>query len=162
MVRLRCTLRVLKRFGLELGPEAAASTTLLGDWYANLLNAGRSRWVLCVSERALLPVIVPARKATFPESLPSSLQAVLAGLGIPPAEIEGEIVEMARIEVHRTRSRQVLGVMNDFAVAAEIFLRDGTRPIEAALKIAQTPSKPLDYESPVGAVYRELVSGPNP
>ena len=54
MVRLRCTLRVLKRFGLEPGPEAAASTTLLGDWYANLLNAGRSRWVLCVSERALL------------------------------------------------------------------------------------------------------------
>ena len=148
VVRLRCTQRVLKRFGLEPGPEAAASTTLLGDWYANLLNAGRSRWVLCVSERALLPVIVPARKAAFPGSLSNSLRAVLAGLGIPSDSIERESAEMARIEVGRTRSRQVLGVMNDFAIAAEIFLRDGVDPIEVALKVAQTPSKPLDYESP--------------
>jgi hypothetical protein len=148
MVRLRCTSRVLKRFGLEPGPEAGASTTLLGDWYANLLNAGRSRWVLCVSERALLPVIVPARKATFPGSLSSSLRAVLAGLGIPSAEMEREIAEMARMEVGRTRSRQVLGVMNDFAVAAKLFLRDDTGPIEVALRVAHTPSKPLDHESP--------------
>ncbi len=148
MVRLRCTLRVLKRFGLEPRPEAATSTTLLGDWYANLLNAGRSRWVLCVSERALLPVIVPARKATFPGPLPSSLRTVLAGLGIRAAEIEREIAEMAQIGIDRTRSRQVLGVMNDFAVAAELFLRDDTGPIEVALRVAHTPSKPLDYESP--------------
>ncbi len=49
MVRLRCTLRVLKRFRLELGPEAATASTLLSDRYANPLNAGRSRW----PERAL-------------------------------------------------------------------------------------------------------------
>ncbi len=148
MVRLRCTHRVRKRFGLEPDPEAAASTTLLGDWYANLLNAGRSRWVLCVSERALLPAIVPARKATFPESLSSSLRAVLAGIGIPSAEVEREIGEMAQIGIDRTRSRQVLGVMNDFAFAAELFLRDDIAPIEVALRVAQTPSKPLGYESP--------------
>ena len=145
MVRLRCTQRVHKRFGLEPSLEAAVSTTLLGDWHAHLLNAGRSR---CVSERALLPVIVPARKATFPGSLSSSLRAVLAELGIPSAEIEREIVEMAQKRVGRTRSRQVLGVMNDFAIAAKLFLRGDTGPIEVALKFARTPSKPLDYESP--------------
>ena len=148
VVRLRCTQRILKRFGLEPGSEAPPSTTLLGDWYANLLNAGRSRWVLCVSERALFPVIVPARKAAFPGSLSSSLRAVLAELGIPSDSIERESAEMARMQVDRTRSRQVLGVMNDFAIAAEIFLRAGADPIEVALKVAQTPSKPLDYESP--------------
>ena len=155
MVRLRCTQRVLRRFGLESCPEEAASTTLLGDWYANLLNVGRARWVLCVSERALLPIIVPARKAAFPDSLVSSLGMVLEGLGIPSSQIEGEIAEMDPIEVHRTRSRQVLGVMNDFSILAELFLRDGTDPIEVALRVAQTPSRPLDYKSP-GRITRSL------
>ena len=123
---------VLKPFDRELGAGASTSTTLLGDWYVNLLNAGRFRWVLCVSERALLPVIVPARKATFPGSLSSSLRAVFSGLGIPSEEIEREIAEMAQMGFDRTRSRQVLGVMNDFAVAAELFLRDGIGPIEVA------------------------------
>ena len=53
------------------------------------------------------------------------------------------------MEVDRTRSRQVLGVMNDFSVAAEIFLRDDTVPVEVALRVAQKLSKPLGYESPV-------------
>jgi hypothetical protein len=148
MVRVRCTQRVLDRFGLKPSPASAPSTTLLGDWYANLLNAGRSRWVLCVSERTLLPVILPARKATFPSALPTSLRAVLEGLGDSPVDIDREVSEMERVEIDRTRSRRVLGVMNDFSLAAEIWLRDGVGPLAVALKVAETPSKPLNYDSP--------------
>ncbi len=155
MVRLRCTQRVLDRFDLKPSPVVAYSTTLLGDWYANLLNVGRARWVLCVSERALLPVILPARKVDFPSTLSTSLQAVLAGLGVPPPAINPEVGEMELIEVDRTRSRRVLGVMNDFSILAGVWLHDGAAPVDAALKVAESPTKPLDYDSP-GRVTRSL------
>jgi len=60
VITFRCTKRVVERFRLEPVEEAPASTGILGDWYANLLNVGSQRFVLCVSERTLLPVILPA------------------------------------------------------------------------------------------------------
>ena len=158
MVRLRCTQRVLDRFGLKPSPGAASSTTLLGDWYANLLNVGRARWVLCVSERSLLPVIVPARKADFPSTLPTTLRAVLVGLGVSLSAIDREAREMEPIEVDTTRSRRVLGVMNDFAMLAEIWLREGVSPLNVAHKVAEMPSKPLDYDSPERVTQRLFAS----
>ncbi len=148
MITLRCTKKLLQYLGVPRSDSDHPPTAALGDWYANLLQAGRSRWVLCVSERALLPVILPARKADFPCALSISLRAVLAGLAVPPVEIDREESEMERVEIDRTRSRRVLGVMNDFSIAAEFLLRDGVAPVEVALKVAQTPSKPLDYDSP--------------
>jgi len=60
---------------------------------------------------------------------------------------------MQAIAVDRTRSRQVLGVMNDFRLSAELALRDGRPPLEVALQVAKTPVKPLGYDCP-----RQLVS----
>ena len=57
MITFRCTKRVIERFRIEPVDDAPASTGILGDWYANLLNVGSQRLVLCVSERTLLPVI---------------------------------------------------------------------------------------------------------
>jgi len=53
MLVFRCTHRVVKRFKLPIIDDAPASSGTLGDWYANLLNIGRSRLVLCQSERSL-------------------------------------------------------------------------------------------------------------
>ena len=66
MLVLRCTQRVLRRFQLKPIDSELVSSGVLGDWYANLLNLGSRRYVLCQSERALLPVIVPARNDSFP------------------------------------------------------------------------------------------------
>jgi hypothetical protein len=60
---------------------------------------------------------------------------------------------MRTIAVDRTRSRQVLGVMNDFSLSAELALRDGDSPLEVSLQVAETPVKPLGYDCP-----RQLVS----
>jgi hypothetical protein len=153
MVRLRCTKRVLDRFRLEPSAEPSPSTTKLGDWYANLLNVGRQRWVLCVSERTLLPVLLPARKEHFPGGLEDAVGEILAALGTPSDAVHHEVDEMRTIAVDRTRSRQVLGVMNDFSLSAELGLRDGDSPLEVSLQVAETPVKPLGYDCP-----RQLVS----
>lgn len=148
MVRVRCTQRVLKRFRIGLQSDDVPSTTLLGDWYANLLNVERQRWLLCVSERTLLPVLVPARKDCFPAELSNAVGDVLRALDVPGTAVEHEVEEMSVVVVDRTRSRSVLGVMNDFSFATELALRDGCSAGEAALHVSNTPIKPLGYDSP--------------
>ena len=60
MFTLRCTKKLLTRLKVKPDLQPPPSTTKLGDWYADTLNLGRERLVLCVSELTLLPVVVPA------------------------------------------------------------------------------------------------------
>lgn len=65
--------------------------------------------------------------------------------------IAQELSSAGEIRFSRPRSRQVLGVMNDFAFNAEEYLcnRHGVdAAIEASLKLAQMPSSPISYASP--------------
>lgn len=140
------------------------STTHLGDWYANLLNVGRQCWVLCVSERTLLPALVPARNGCFPAQLPSEVGIVLLELGVLPEVASAEVDRMRAVVLGRTRSRQVLGVMNDFAVQATFCLEDGLSSTETALHVARAPMKPLGYAAPcdvaVGVLRQAAKPGP--
>jgi len=156
VVRVRCTQRVLERLRIEPSTEVSPSTTKLGDWYANLLNVGHRRWALCLGERSLLPALLPARKEHFPGGLANAVDELLPALGVIPAAVRDELGQMQTIAVDRTRSRPVLGVMNDFSLSAELGLRDGHSPTEVALRGAETPVKPLDYDCPRRLV-RELV-----
>jgi hypothetical protein len=159
MIVFRCTQRLAKRFRLRLVDRAPASTGVLGDWYANLLNVGHSRLVLCLSERALLPVLLPARQAEFPDRFPEHLGAVLEHLDIPRDDIESEAEAAGEAIFSSTRSRSVLGVLNDFGFNAGAYLARGQSPLEASLMLAQMPSKPIGYESPE-RVARSLFAAP--
>jgi hypothetical protein len=75
----------------------------------------REQFVLCVSERSLLPVVVAAKDArTLVPRFRNALAELLARLDVSPAAIERERAEMAEGRLGRTASRQVLGTMNDF------------------------------------------------
>ena len=148
MITLRCTARVVVRFRLQVLDEPRSSTTVLGSWYANLLNFGRQRLVLCVSERTLLPVLVPARNSEFPGRLPHYVAVLLDHLGIPRASVVEEVGRMSPFEVGRTQDRRVLGVINDFGRMAPYHLPNAS-PLETSLWLAETPSGPLDYASPI-------------
>ena len=128
-----------------------ASSGVLGDWYANLLNCGTQRYVLCQSERTLLPVILPARNESFPAQFGLSLQRVPDALGVPSRSVGPEISAANEIQIARTRSRHVLGTMNDCAFNAQVYLAHALSDdpaLEAALKLAEMPSKPIGYDSP--------------
>ena len=151
MTVVRCTQRVLKRFGLTAVDPPTASTGVLGDWYANLLNVGPARLVLCQSARSLLPVILPARNAAFPQKFGEALGRVLVALGVPAELVTREIAATQEIQVARTRSRQVLGAMNDFAFTACVYLEHARTEdpiLETSLKLAEMPSRPIGMESP--------------
>ena len=151
MLVFRCTQRVVRRFRLKPSDTDVVSSGALGDWYANLLNFGPRRYVLCQSERTLLPVILPARNDLFPEAFGPTLEKVLQALGIPREAVDREVAAAGEVRIARTRSRQVLGAMNDFAYNAQVYLsyaRGEDPALEVCLKLAEMPSKPIGYESP--------------
>ena len=160
MLVFRCTQRVVRQFKLLLVDQPSPSTGTLGDWYVNFVMVGSQRWLLCVSERCLLPVLLPAA----PDSLRTHFQRVLCGvlrmLEIKEDLIAQELLCAVEIALARTRNRQVLGVMNDFARNVEDYPRriDGMEgAIKASLWLAETPSRPIGYQSPDRLVHSVIV-----
>lgn len=151
MTTLRCTKKLLRRLRVPDEPAASPPTTLLGDWYANILFSRPQQLVLCVSERTLLPVVILAKELdTLPLRLVAGLREILARIGASHELIEIETREMAQFAYGPTRSKRVLGSMNDFMFQLSWLLTDrpGLSLLEMSVHIAETPCSPLRHESP--------------
>jgi hypothetical protein len=161
MLTLRCTQKLLAR-GLERTAGAEAPpTTLLGDWYANVLTRRPQHLVLCMSERTLLPVVLPAKDAkSLPARLSEAVCLVLDRLDIEREAIERERREMQAVRVGRTASRSVLGSLNDLMFQLQVGLDMSPEKslIDQALWLAETPCKPIEYASPEGATQALFAS----
>ena len=147
MFTLRCTAKLRKRLGATEETASPAPSTKLGDWYAHLLFT-RPQLVLCVSERTLLPILIPARESRL--LLPRLREAVgqmLRALGVSEETIAAEQEAMRDGVIGKTASRQVLGSMNDFAWMLDAYRRAGTL-LEVSLRLAETPCGPLKMNSP--------------
>ena len=147
MVVLRCTRKLLKRLHARPVDISPPSTTLLGDWYANVLFVQRKPIILAVSARTLLPLLVPARElASLRERLGAALGEMLLALGIPENDVRDEQQQLLPIVFARTDSRQILGTMNDFDRMLDP--RPGQSLTSAALELAEAPCSPIGMESP--------------
>jgi hypothetical protein len=165
MLTLRCTQKLLKRFRLPAGPavDPPPSTTILGDWYANVVAVSPSHVVICVSERSRLCVVVPAiRLAThFPAQFRSSVRHLLHDIGIPEDVIERELKEMEEpmfaVTSCTLMSRSMLGTLNDFAKLLQADMRRyQTTLSERGRIISCTPCGPLNMHAP-DEVARDLL-----
>ena len=149
MVTIRCTRKLLRRVPCAAAPPS--SDTLLGDWYANILFARPEQLIVCVSERTLLPVVVPARAAsTMGERLAQSLHQILLRLGVTAHQAQAERAKMSQTAFGPTRNRRVLGTLNDFMFQLSWHLHDhpGSSLLDASLWLAETPCSPIGYASP--------------
>ena len=138
MFALRCTQKLLKRMKTPLVDEPARSTTLLGDWYANLVFVGRQQLVLCCCENTYLPIVIEARDIDgLVPRLNIALLEVLASLGVPDAAIDDELALMTDAVVAKTTSKVVLGVMNEYGYS----MSGGrhTNLVQLSLWLAHTP-----------------------
>ena len=161
MVILRCTRKLLTRLrepAAEVAP--GLSTTTLGDWYADILFTARQYVVLCVSEHARVPVIIPARELkTLASRLPDALAQVLTDLTIPSASIARELSEMNDVQFAKTASRSLLGTINDYAIAVTWALAEepGLTLHRLSVQLTNTPVGPMKYDRPADVARRLLV-----
>jgi hypothetical protein len=149
MVTLRCTQKLLRR--LDVSDKPAAPTTVLGDWYANILFSRPHQLVLCVSERSLLPVVLPAKETqTLASRLAVAAGQVLQKLGVAPELVERELNEMRSFAYGRTQNRRVLGSLNDlmFQLSWYMHHEPDRSLLEHSLHLAETPCAPIKHESP--------------
>ena len=155
MYTIRCTKPLLAKLA-SLTPPGGGSpppaTTSLGDWYANRLNIGRHRLVLCTSEVTLLSVVVPAKDLPLlPVRMVESLTLLLGRIGVTARLVTNELNEMQLVRFDRTTNRSILGSMNSFTADADAFLRMQPAPVyleNLDLRLSDVPCAPLGYASP--------------
>jgi hypothetical protein len=148
---LRCTGKLLKRLGPVTEATRELPTTVLGDWYGTLVYAPGMQLVLLTSERTLFPVVVQAREArTLVERFPLALLL---------AAIDREVQAMAGPRIGKTRSRQVLGMMNDFQRMMTYHAWPPASLTAVALELAEAPCGPIGMRSP-DDLTRELFAQP--
>jgi hypothetical protein len=131
---------------LNAKPDTAPPqpTTSLGDWCANLVHFGRQQLVLAVSDRTFLPIVVAAAPGTtLVPRLRAALAELLEALCVPRAAIEREAKPMEDWAYGKTRNRQALGVLVDFAKTLPYYMEDGGSLLSVALKLSDTPCSPL-------------------
>jgi hypothetical protein len=98
VVTIRFTRKLLKYLQAKALHSEVAPTTVLGDWYANLLFTRHLRLVICVSERSLLPVFVEAKnRTTFADRLREAVRSVMESIGVTRGLIEDELNEMSQV-----------------------------------------------------------------
>lgn len=151
---LRCTQKLLTRLKAQPVEQLGSTDTVLGDWYANLVYAGRTQVVLAVSDRTLLPVVVPAREArTLVQRLGNAVEPILLSIGVPPQVVAAERHAMQLVSLGKTADRRILGSLKELAFQLEVGLLSspGKSLLEQSLWLAQTPMKVIDYGSPEDA-----------
>jgi hypothetical protein len=149
---LRCTRKLLRRIDERPSSEAVSPTTVLGDWYANLLYLRPQQLVLAMNERTLLCALVPAAPAaTVAERLRLEVGGLLRDIGVPAAKVEAELAAMEHVAIGATASRAVLGCMNDAVYQLGAYPRGGRGELDlraASLHLAENIYSLTDYARP--------------
>ena len=161
MFTLRCTQKLLRRGLTESLAGELAATTLFGDWYANVLVTRPQHLVLCISERTLLPVVVPAKGiGALPARLVEALPPILAALSIPPESVQAECEHMREHRIGRTANRRVLGSLNElmFLLEHSLYHHPERSLLDHSLWLAQTPCKGVEYNAPDRATHALFMS----
>ena len=83
-------------------------------------------------------------------------------IGIQPKAIENELSHYDHIQFGKTRSRSVLGSINDFAFHYQVMAEEAESKADLSLsnaeyKLSQMPCKPIDYKAP-SDVAKELLA----
>ena len=152
---------MLKRLKRKPATDPPASTTRLGDWYGNLLYVHKKQLALFVSEKSLLPVLIPARELSeLTAALTSALTILLGAMGARRGAVETEVARMHELSFGPTSSRSVLGSMNDMKRAIDFHLgrNPEMRLNDLAIDLGETPYGALKYQYP-REVAVELLEG---
>ena len=149
MLVVRGTKKLRDRVKGAAAGDTEASTTVLGDWFANALF-WQPQVALLVNRRTLLPVfteLAPAAKLL--DRAPAAIEGVLRRHGVDDAFVAAECEAMSEVRLAPTNDRSVVGVMNEFAFHGEWLWKEGLRDLEElSLRMSSLIIGPLGMGSP--------------
>jgi hypothetical protein len=160
MTALRCTAKLLKRLRISNPGEPPPPENALGDWYANILFTRAGHYVLLVSERSRLPVLLTARDlSSLPTRFVQTLTDLLADVDVPKHQIDREVAAMPPLFYGKTANRSVLGTLNDNVFLAKDYLASGDLSVyEVTRLLARAPCLPLESKFPIEETRRLLAN----
>jgi hypothetical protein len=161
LVALRCTRRLLQRLRTDLAAPVPVARNSLGHWYATVLTFNRTAYVIALSERSLLSVVLPgAPFNTLVARFPAALTELLRALGIPASQVTTEVAATSPLVVAATASRRVLGCLNQYAFELSIHMADEPHSglLRRELWLSENISSAIHYSAP-REVAQELLSG---
>jgi len=134
----------------------------LGPWTANLIFMNRRKCILFVNDRTLFNFLVPDVLRKQIRELDSMfrgwLSCVLAEEGYLKAQTEEILNDYQEIGYSNTKSRSVLGSMNDLAFMYKFFMQSGgglhSPDFPAIIKeMNRTPMGALGYRLPIEVLF---------
>ena len=161
LVALRCTRRLLRRLRTDVPKEVPDAGNALGHWYATLLTFNRTAYVIAISERSLLSlVLLGAPFGTLVARFPAALAELLHALGVPGSQITTELNATSPLVIAATANRRVLGCLNQYAFELSIHLTDEphTCLVRRELWLSENISSAIQYSAP-REVAMDLLAG---
>jgi len=151
MLILRPTASLAKRMKVKLQSNEQTSTTRLGDWYALDIVLCRKQFILCISFKPRLAVVMEAAPyATFSERLSGAVTEVLRVIGVNESSIQEEQTEMENIVLAKTINKSILGTLNDYRFQLEWAADAGRFDLYDTLKMSMYLSKTISLALPEG------------
>jgi hypothetical protein len=163
MITLRLTHKLQKLLAIDLTEPLQPTMNKLGDWYANLVPTDAGDLIIFVNEKTLLSIVIPiweAKNLLF--TFRVRVENLLGMIGIQPKAIDDELRHYSKVQFGKTRSRRVLGSMNDFAFLYQFLVHETESKADLSLsnaeyQMSQAPCKPIDYRAPLDVVKELLV-----
>lgn len=151
MLIIRPTASLAKRMKVKLQTNEQSSTTRLGDWYALDIVLSRKQFILCISSKPRLAVVLEAAPyATFPERLSDSVTEVLRAIGVNETSIQEERAAMENVVLAKTLNKSILGTLNDYRFQLEVADQMDKFTLDDTLKMSMYLSKTISLALPEG------------
>lgn len=163
MVTLRLTRNLQKLLDIDLTEQLEPTTSKLGDWYANFVPTYSGDLIVFVSEKTLLSVAIPIWESDHLLLLfRLRVENLLGMIGIQSKAIDRELHHYNNLQFGKTRSRSVLGSMNDIAFQYQRIAEMAENKADLSLsnaefQMSQMPCKPIHYRAPCEVVKDLLV-----
>jgi len=142
MFTLRATGALLARWKVRPESEPPPSETVLGDWFATHVQYGRRQFLIAMSSKTLLPVVldvVPAREIV--PQLSIGLMKLLTTLGVPAAAIDAELAKMTEVTFAKTNDPRSIGSLIEFQRLHEATPESREDPNAVSRWLAHTPCR---------------------
>ena len=117
MFVMHCTKKAQDRLKVKPVDALPEPTTRLGNWYCNEFTASRRKCLIFVNERTLLPIVISVNglktSGDILEVFKQRLFKAFLLLKLPDKEFMPELLEMDEVVFAKTKSRTIVGSMND-------------------------------------------------